>query len=339
MNKTKLILFLAALVLAQDIAPEWIEESWRLARYPKSEWYIGYAKDNIKGQPGSKDYQAMEKQAQSNLSEKIIVEIQSSTVLQTASRQNNAGEFISTDYQKNISTQTSAILAKVETRSYYDRKNGFLYAFAAVRKTELAEFYGTKINGLLASAENEFSLAGQLADAGKKKSALNRINAMEDTLSKIGYWANLLQAVAGATTDNRPAEMLQRANAAKIALEDGTAIHLSVSGSEYIAEELGAALQKAECNCSIVQNISEADYAISVKAKPNRCGKPEYGLVYCFTNATVSVKNSKTNKNIPVQIPEASAGWPSHEPKRAVEESYRELTESIAKELSKEIRK
>ncbi|MDR1812008.1 MAG: hypothetical protein LBQ87_04215 [Candidatus Fibromonas sp.] len=50
----RLILFLAALVLAQDIAPEWIEESWRLARYPKSEWYIGYAKDNIKGQPGSK---------------------------------------------------------------------------------------------------------------------------------------------------------------------------------------------------------------------------------------------------------------------------------------------
>ena len=121
------------------------------------------------------------------------------------------------------------------------------------------------------------------------------------------------------------------------ALVKRKAVHISVSGSEYVAEELGAALQTAGCDCTIAEKISESDYAVSVKAKLNRCGKPEHGITYCFANATVSVKNSRTNKTTPVQIPEASAGWPSHEPKRAVEEAYRELTESIAQELLKEV--
>jgi len=43
-----LLLLLAVPVLAQNLAPQWIEESWCIAHYPSAEWYTGFARDKIK---------------------------------------------------------------------------------------------------------------------------------------------------------------------------------------------------------------------------------------------------------------------------------------------------
>jgi len=51
------------------------------------------------------------------------------------------------------------------------------------------------------------------------------------------------------------------------------------------------------------------------------------------------VKNAKTKKNIPVQVPEAVGAWVQGNTKMATEDSFMKLTESIAKELLKEIKK
>ncbi|MDR2732587.1 MAG: hypothetical protein LBB36_05150, partial [Fibromonadaceae bacterium] len=56
-NMPLLFLLLALPVLAQVLAPQWVEESWRSARYPNAEWYTGFARDKINGQPNSNDYQ------------------------------------------------------------------------------------------------------------------------------------------------------------------------------------------------------------------------------------------------------------------------------------------
>ncbi len=117
------------------------------------------------------------------------------------------------------------------------------------------------------------------------------------------------------------------------------AIYLDVSGSRYIASELGAALQKEGCGCSIAESVGKASYVITVKAKLNLCKKADFGEVYCYTSANVSVKNAKTNKNFPVQVPEAMGAWIQGDTKKATEESFMELTENIAKELLKEIKK
>jgi len=338
-SKFALAAFFALPVFAQNSPPQWVEESWRTAHYPSAEWYTGFARDNIKSQPNSKTYQSIEKEAQNKLSESIQVKIQSSTAIQTTSRQNNSSETISMNYKQAITTASNAAVAKMETHSHFDKETGYIYGFAAVRKKELAEFYTAKINGLFSFAESELSIANQLAEIGKKKSALNKIKATEDSLSRIDYWRNLLQAVTGATTDNRSAEIMQKINTAKIALENSIIIYLKVSGNEYVAEELPAVLQEKGCNCTVSETAGEADYAITVNAKFSRCNKAELDEVYCYAIANVSVENAKTKKPVSLKIPEGKGGWTGGDKNRAMAKSFEDLTVNITEKILKEIEK
>jgi len=336
-----LLLFIALPIFAYGSAPEWVDESWRSSRYSKSEWYTGFAMDRIaSGKPDSKAFQAVEKNAQGKLSEGILVTVHASSAVQNSSRQTQKGETINTNYDQIVKTASNAVLAKVDIKSYFDKESGYLYSFAAVKKKDLAEFYSAKINGLFSFAESEFILANQLAETGKKKSAWNKIKTIEDSLLIVSYWENLLQAVAsGTNVHSRVAEILQKTNAAKIALENGTSIYLNVSGSEYVRDELPAVLQEKGCNCSIAETEAEADYAITVKTILSRCNKAANEQVYCWANATVSVFNSKTKKKASVKIPEAKGGWTEGDTEKATEESFKSLTENLAQQLLKEMEK
>jgi len=334
------ILFLVIFLPAQELTPMWIQDGWRSVHYPSSEWYTGFARDKAKENPNNSKFKEMEKAAQNNLSESIVVTVQGSSATQLSSRQTQNGETINRNYKQNIRTASDAVLAKMETRSYFDKASGYIYGFAAVRKKDLAEFYSARINGLFSFAESEFSLASQLAETGKKKSALDKMKAIEDSLLKVSYWENLLQAVSsGATAHSRSAEILQKINTTKIALENSTGIYLYMSGSEYVAEELPAMMQEKGCNCSISEKETEADYVITVKAKLSRCNKADFEQVYCWANANVSVFNSKTKKNINLKIPEAKGSWTEGNTEKATEESFKKLTENIAQQLIKEIEK
>ena len=338
-----ILLFFAIISLhAQEPAPMWVQDGWRSGHYPNSEWYTGFARDKTKESPNKAKFKEMEKTAQNSLSESITVTVQGSSATQISSKQSQKGETINRNYEQNIRTSSNAVLAKMETYSYFDKASGYIYGFAAVKKKDLADFYSAKINGLFSFAENEFSLASQLAEAGKKKSALNKMKAIEDSLLKVNYWENLLQTVtanSGATVHSHSAEILQKINTTKIALEYGTSIYLSVSGSEYVAGELPAIMQEKGCNCSISETAAEADYAITVKAKFNRCNKADFEQVYCWANASVSVFNSKTKKNISLKIPQAKGGWTEGNTEKATEESFKNLTENLAQQLIKEMEK
>jgi len=335
-----LILFLAIVLQAQELTPMWVQDGWRSSRYPSAEWYTGFARDKVKGSPNQAKFKDIEKTAQNSLSESIVVNIRGASAVENSSNQKNNSEAISRSYKQAIISESNAVLAKMETYSYFDKENGYLYGFAAVKKKDLAEFYSTKINGLFSFAESEFILANQLAETGKKKSAWNKIKAIEDSLLMVAYWENLLQAVAsGVNVHSRSAEILQKTNAAKIALENGTGIYLNVSGSEYVRDELPAVLQEKGCNCSIAETEAEADYAITVKAILSRCNKAANEQVYCWANATVSVFNSKTKKKSSIKIPEAKGGWTDGDTEKATEESFKSLTENLAQQLLKEMEK
>jgi len=335
-----IILFLAIFLQAQELIPMWVQDGYRSTHYPSAEWCIGFARDKAKGSPSKEKFKEMEKAAQNSLSESIIVNISGTSTLEKTSIQKSSNETINRSYKQAITSESNAVLTKMETYSYFDKESGYIYGFAAVRKKDLAEFYSAKINGLFSFAESEFVLANQLAENGKKKSAWNKIKAIEDSLSKVGYWENLLQAVgSGANTNSRITEIMQKITAAKIILENGTGIYLDVSGSKYVTDELPAMLQEKGCNCSIAENASEADYAITAKARLSRCNKAAHGQVYCWTNASVSVFNSKTKKKATVKIPEAKGGWTEGDAEKAKEESFKNLTENLAQQLLKEMEK
>jgi len=339
-----LVLFLSAFVFAQGI-PDWVDESWRSSHYPKSEWYAGFAMDRIaKRQPDSKAYQAVEKNAQSKLSESIVVTVQGSSEVKTSSRQTPKGETISTNYDQSIITASNAVLAKVEVKSYFDRKSGYIYGFAAVRKNDLAEFYRSGINAIFSFAEKEFALAEQQAGQGRKKAALDKIQAIEDSLKNVAYWGSLLQTVE---RDNsyikREQDFWQKIGDMRMQLQNGTSVYLDISGDSDL-ETLGAEMQERGCNCSIAENASNAEYVVKIKVKFGNCIENtlnRFGEVYCYANANanVSVDNLKYKNLLDVKIPEAKGGWTNRNKEKATDQAIKELTNNIAEKIIQSINK
>jgi len=339
-----IILFLALSVFAQNSMPDWVEESWRSARHPKSEWYTGFVMDKIKGQPDSKEYQAIEKKAQNKLSESIIINIQSTSKSQTAGQQtlkgDNSSETISKDYRQEIISTSNVVLAKVETYSYFDKKSGYIYGFAAVRKKDLAEFYRSNISSLFSFAEKELIRMEVLAEQGKKNSAFGRIQVIEDSLKNVAYWGSLLQAVENDNSHiKRKQDFWQKLNEAKKLLERGTSIYLDISGDNDL-EQLGAEMQEKGCNCTIVENASDADYVVKIKVKLGNCIENtlnKFGEIYCYANANVSVDNLKYKKPLEVKIPEAKGGWGNRNKEKATDQAIKELTNSLAEKIIQSI--
>ena len=332
------LLLICTAVFSQNSAPQWLDEFWRSIHYPKSEWYTGFATDRIaKGQPDSKAYEAVEKTAQAKLSESIVVTVQGSSLLQTSSKQTQTGETISRDYDQSIKTASTAVLAKVEVKSHYDKKSGNIYGFAAVKKKDLAAFYRSSINTLLAFAEKEFALVEQQTSQGKKKAALDKIHAIEDSLKIIGYWSSLLQIVE---SDNSHAErekiFWQKAGDLKMQLQNGTSVYLNISGDDSL-EALGAEMQEKGCNCSIAEKEEDADYSVAIKSKLGNCTESGNGLVFCYANATVTVNSLKYGKPISVKIPEAKGGWPNNNKDKATAETFKKLTSSLAEKINQTI--
>ena len=338
-NLVFILLFFAIISLnAQEPTPMWVQDVWRSGHYPSSEWYTGFATDRVmKGQPDSKAYQAVEKNAQSKLSESIVVTVQGSSAVQISSKQTQKGETINRNYEQNIKTASNAVLAKMETYSYFDKASGYIYGFAVVRKRDLAEFYSAKINGLFSFAEKEFALVQQQAEQGRKKAALDKIQAVEDTLKNVGYWGSLLQIVE---SDNsyikREQDFWQRAGDMKMQLQNGTSVYLDISGDSDL-ETLGAEMQERGCNCSIAETKEDADYSVTIKNKLSNCNEAGNGLVFCYANATVAVNSLKFNKPISLKIPEAKGGWANNNKDKATAETFKKLTGSLAEKINQTI--
>jgi hypothetical protein len=335
-------------------APQWIQDEWRSARYPSTEWHTGFAKDKAKGSPGKAEYETIEKNAQNKLSESVTVKIQGTTTseeniafkVQQTQRGENKSETINRDYTKRVTSTSNAVLAKMETHSYFDEKNGYIYGFAAVRKKDLADFYRSNINSLFAFAEKEFIRLEVLEEQGKKNSAFGRIQVIEDSLKNVSYWGTLLQAVE---SDNsyrkREQDFWQRINDAKKSLEHGTSVYLDISGisdTEFFAERLGAQMQERQCNCAISENASNADYNVKIRVKLGSCIENKlnnFGEIYCYASANVSVNNLKYKKPLDVKIPDAKGGWGNRNKEKATDEAIKELTNSLAEKIIQSINK
>jgi len=284
-----LILLLALPVFAQGIAPEWVNESWRSSHYPKAEWYTGFEMDKVKEEPDSKAYQAVEKNAQNRLSESIVITVQGSSSIQTSAKQTEKGETISKNFDKSIKIASNTVLANMEVKHYFDKKTGYIYGFAAVKKKDLADFYKSNINNLFSFAEKELSLAEQFTEAQK-------IKTVEDSLKKVSFWGSMLRAVENDNSyTEREMELWKRLNYAKTSFQSGSGIFLqdTVKDSNPLAAELTkvlsqkVALSKGVCTLGITA-------AVESDKKPS-CSDSMVGVI-CVANTQLIIAQCKDGK-------------------------------------------
>jgi hypothetical protein len=185
------------ILYAQSDMPQWINDNWRNANYPFDEWYVGFSQNTLTDKLNmAQSLKELERDAQNKLSESIIVNISGASSVkkeyQRTQQDGNTQNWSSTDYQQNINATTNTELAKTDVSSYHDAKTNRIYAFAAVKKSDLADFYAAKIDFALNEAQRNIEQSQQLLELGKKREALENSKKIIDSTA---YYRMLLIAV------------------------------------------------------------------------------------------------------------------------------------------------
>ncbi|MDR2578760.1 MAG: hypothetical protein LBC70_08155 [Chitinispirillales bacterium] len=331
-------LFGVLLAYGQAAAPLWIDEAWRGANYPLDEWYVGFSADMLRrNDKPAESLERLEHDAKSKMVESITVRVSSQSTLETASHQTQRGqtfdETIDRKYKQSIEISVSAEISGAEVRSYHDPRANRIYAFAAVNKKRLANYYRSQINLLFAFADRELTVAERASGQERHNFAPSRIRAVEDSLNRVGYWNSILQAVEsdGSFAEREKAFAIRLSNV-KSRLPEGTAIFLDISGDNTL-DALGAEIRKRDGNFVITEERDGAVYLISIMTRLNRCTQNNFGQVFCDANAIVNVSSQNSRNAISVRIPEATGIWTDGDKDKATEEAFKELMSNIAEKV------
>jgi hypothetical protein len=337
-----LITLLAGLPLGiygQATKPLWTQDDYRNLSYPAEEWYTGFVRDKLKdGDETGKALKALERDAQNQLAESIIVKIEGSAKVEHASQSIQSGknreELITSDYQQAVHTATTATMVKSEVKSYCEPLSGMLYAFAAVRRADLAAFYQQQINLDLNKVETVLGIVEQLAAAGKKMNAARTCNEAKKLFENITLYQDLLAAVNADADENalqtgRNKELQQTVNRLLINLEQGTFVYVDCeyeykgykddafsSDPGIICDIVKQALNENECSVVDADTDAEAeteaetetetgveteaDYTLKLIAYTTQRsdGTGTYGLISYYANVKGSLYNHRTKKKV-----------------------------------------
>jgi len=323
--------------------PPWVDDGWRNSQYPPSEWYVGYSVDAVRAGAKLSDVQKrVEKEAQLKLAEGISVRIQSVSSTHTSSVRTtdgkNANETVKKDYGQRILASTDAEVAKVELTTFYDQANNKVYALAKVRKTDLANYYVSRIDFYHQNAENDLKLARQFADSDKKRSAVEKVADAMKNINECGKYTELLSAVDYKDTKrliDKGAAILRDIAAFETKVQESTSVF--VGGTEILNDKEvsivipGIQSMLSESGCRVADKRDESNFVLTVNVRD--CEKNQSGSFF-YVNACVkadiyNVKTARSDAKLNFTAPKA--GWTNEEKaaKKAFEEAAAELWKQL----------
>ena len=302
--------------------PEWSQTSFRQEHYPAREWYVGYAFGQLRPNENvERALEALKRTAQNNLTQSIIVTVQSTSDLEITSRQTrtSAGETEESarEFRQVVETATSATVTNMEVRTSHNRETGTIYAFAAVKRRDLRTFYRRQINTDLNRIESAVAIAEQLVESGKKMDAHRRIEEATKTLSNVNHMRSLLIAVDPNVCEEddmqtpRFMELTRTAERLELALRRATFVYMACSfefrGARHDAFNhdpgiLCAIIKRVleENNVTITTSEDDADFVLTLitstsRRSERRADNPNSIDSY-YANARGMLFNRRTNR-------------------------------------------
>jgi hypothetical protein len=290
--------------------PCWQKESCLAATYPESEWYLGFAENGLDGKANAAEFRnILEQQARSRMAERIRIDISSRSSTETRSdyrsKDGSSSEKISRDFMSTIRISADAELVNSFADSYSDAKAKRVYAFAAVRKADLALYYAQKMESSFGEAQRSLELAAQMAKADRKKDALDKLAGSRKHVESAARYRNLLLVVdskgsLGPSNDERADVLLKGIAALQIEIEKAAIVF--VSGTESIQNQstniIMPRLQTmlSENNVTVTENQEEASHVLNVESRVCNARHDEH---FHYANACIKVvlTNVKTGKN------------------------------------------
>jgi hypothetical protein len=280
--------------------------------------------------------------AKQKLVEGISVRIQSVSSTQTSSVRTTSGgsasETVKKDYGQQILASTDAEVAKVELATFHDQANNKVYALAKVRKADLAAYYVSRIDYYHQSAENDFKLAKQFADADKKRSAMEKIAGAKKNIGECDKYNELLSAVDYKDTKrliDKGAALLREIAAYETQLQESALIFVSgretLNGKDVSIVVPGVQSMLSESGCRVANKREESSFILTVNVNDcERSASGQFFYVYACVKADVyNVKTGKSDAKLNFTAPKA--GWTNEE--RAGKKAFEEAATALWKEV------
>jgi hypothetical protein len=310
-----------AITHSQEIAsPCWRNETCRLNSYSEDEWYIGFVEDTLGYKTNTTESRSMlEQYARSKMVESIRMAVSSQTEIETKSesyyKNGFSNETINKIFVGTIKVTAGTEVVNTFTDSYHDSGKKKIYAFAAVRKSDLAVYYAQMIELSLNEAIHGIVLSKQLVEFGKRNEAFIKLSEVKKIIESTAQYRALLLTVDTKTgierSQSEHANKLFKeittviADAAVVNAEVVEAKNIAivfVTGMEsirrrklnIIVSSLQAILNAHDVR--ITENQYEADYIIKIDA--NACNlRANNNFHYANACVKMVLTNAKTNIN------------------------------------------
>jgi hypothetical protein len=289
------------------------------AEYPPAEWYTDVVTVNVGNDDLEKANNRAKEAVMAGVSSKIRSDVESSkTSINSSEKTVTASS--EDERVKSLLVSSSKIVSNTRIFSievaptYYDKAEGMVYAFAAVRRADLAAFYKKLIDVDLNKVETAVSVSEQLVSAGKKMSAFRKCEEVKTLFKDIELYQDLLVAVNSQAGDEslqatRSKELIQTIEQRLIDLEQSTFVYVDCqyefkgdkndafsSDPGIICDIVKQAL--SENDCSVVDADAEADYTLTLTASTTQRsdGSGQYSIISYYANVKGTLYNRMTKK-------------------------------------------
>ncbi|MDD6357874.1 MAG: hypothetical protein PUG15_07280 [Bacteroidales bacterium] len=282
--------------------PIWITDEGREQLAPQNDYFSAFAQAKYYDKNSiSQGILQAKGFAKKFLTETIETNVKSST--ETDFSENSVGKrlSVSSSYKSNVVSFSEKNLVGMQVDYFVDERQKTVFAFAYLKRSDLFDFYKTKIEKNILSVNRKIETVKKAWNMGEKPQAFGMRTEIGDLLTEIQNDERVL-----ITTDSRRAfEVSGRIN--QLFKDwDETEVLLNKKMSVYIKTEENVfgrnteVLMKKLCgeltaeNCVIAQSEEDADYVIAVFARTRKADfQSEYK--YSYADVSYEVKNPKTD--------------------------------------------
>ena len=302
------IMFCLPFVLQGQTKPLWLDSEVRSIQFPSDIFYTGFAEIEVSDGNFTKATERAKQVALGELSERVIVSVNTEKDSQTTSEDDGQSEKIRSKFVASIYTNSKTEIAGSTLETYTDKQAKIVFGFVRVKKVDLYNYYKSRINRSLIKVENDFITLENLISVGKKMSARRMVETTQYTLKEVSYFQDIVTSInedETALQNVRGNSLLQKVNKQLVDLEQSTLVYLNClwqgntdENPNLICDIISQGL--SENGCAITTNSDEADYRITLTASTTQRsnGSERNGVISYYANLQGALFNNLTKKKV-----------------------------------------
>ena len=260
---------------AQTFPLAWLSPNVREVEYPPTVYFSEFTEGNLRP---NENVTSLLNRLKSDAIRSAAGSIRTFiySVVEKTYRQETFGQDLrfNSVYQDYTRQTVEIDIAQIHAESHYDEGRKWGYAFAFVRKSELASYYRAQIALQLQQLENALALSATFFNDRQKTKARETCENALQPLAKIEFAQDLLTAVCPGDTSGMRLQQLFRLKRellqTLVNLEQNTYVYLQCTETNFgqPARILGPTLKDTLANnqCSFTEDPEEADFIITITA-------------------------------------------------------------------------